>query len=186
MNSSIKPQARSNELVISQLPDELLVYDLTAHKAYCLNRPAATVWNLCDGDHTVSELTDKSAKALNTSLDEEVVLLTLAELEKFGLLQTAVKRAAGENLITRRELTRRLGIAAVMAFPVITAVIAPTAAQAASLQSEGASCSLSGECASGCCDPVAGQCASVEVCDTGARSITIKRTNSENGGAVNR
>jgi len=46
------PQARSEDLVIQDIGDEVLVYDLTRHKAHCLNRTAALVWRKCDGTRT--------------------------------------------------------------------------------------------------------------------------------------
>ena len=170
MNDSMKPLARSQELLIKELPDELLIYDLIRHKAYCLNKSAAVVWNLCDGKNTIVELTHKSAKALNGSINEETVWLALEELEKSALLKTPIKRAGGKERITRRELARRLGIAAA-SIPLITAIIAPTSAHAASLRQNGESCSLSEECFSGCCDPVSSVCEDASVCGAFYRQI---------------
>ena len=41
---ALMPRARQDELVVEELPDETLVYDLKRHKARCLNRTAALVW----------------------------------------------------------------------------------------------------------------------------------------------
>ena len=53
MNNSANNQqtalARHDELVVQELPDEVLVYDLRKHKAHCLNQTAAFVWNHCNG-----------------------------------------------------------------------------------------------------------------------------------------
>ena len=44
------PQARpSTDFVVERLADEVLVYDLSAHRAHCLSPAAARVWALCDG-----------------------------------------------------------------------------------------------------------------------------------------
>jgi hypothetical protein len=43
------PHARSEGLVIRELPEETLVYDLKRHRAHCLNPTAARVWSYCDG-----------------------------------------------------------------------------------------------------------------------------------------
>ena len=40
----MKPRARTEGLVVTELPDELLVYDLERHRAYCLNPTAALVF----------------------------------------------------------------------------------------------------------------------------------------------
>ncbi len=48
------PLARKNELIIQELPEELLVYDLARHKAHCLNKTSAFIWKHCDGETTVA------------------------------------------------------------------------------------------------------------------------------------
>lgn len=50
------PQARTDDLVINELSDEVLVYDLQRDKAHCLNAAAASVWKQCDGRTTVAEI----------------------------------------------------------------------------------------------------------------------------------
>lgn len=42
-NSQQRPLARSEGLVIQEMPDEVLVYDLETNKAHCLNETAAFV-----------------------------------------------------------------------------------------------------------------------------------------------
>ena len=58
MRSQI-PQARDEGLVIQELPDEVLVYDLDRHRSHCLNHTASAVWRLCDGQKSVSEIAQK-------------------------------------------------------------------------------------------------------------------------------
>ena len=182
MKDYTKPKARMDKLVINQLPDELLVYDLKSHKAYCLNATAAAVWNLCDGSQTTTQLATKLAtKSTSEAADaanEAIVNLALDELEKFNLLESSMDSRAEKppvkKLITRRDAVRALGAATVL-LPAITMIVAPTAAQTGSLKPNGASCALSDECASGCCDPVESVCAPIEDC--GARGVRIKRQN---------
>ena len=50
------PRARTDGLVINELTDEVLVYDLKRDKAHCLNAAAASVWKQCDGRTTVAEI----------------------------------------------------------------------------------------------------------------------------------
>lgn len=171
MKDYTKPKARMDELVVHQLPDELLIYDLKSHKAYCLNAAAAVVWNLCDGSQTTSELATKLAtKSKNKAADaanEALVNLALDELEKFNLLEPSMDNRAEKppvkKLITRRDAVRALGAATVL-LPTITMIVAPTAAQTRSLQPDRASCTLSEDCASGCCDPVVSICTNIENC----------------------
>ena len=47
------PRARKEGLVVQDMPDELLVYDVDRHKAHCLNQTAALVWKRCDGKTSV-------------------------------------------------------------------------------------------------------------------------------------
>ena len=51
---ALMPRARQDELVVEELPDETLVYDLKRHKAHCLNRTSALVWQHCDGRTSVA------------------------------------------------------------------------------------------------------------------------------------
>ena len=43
-------------MIVEELQDETLVYDLNRHKARCLKRTAALVWGRCDGRTSVSEV----------------------------------------------------------------------------------------------------------------------------------
>ena len=63
------PKARKERLLLHELPEELLVYDLERHKASCLNRMAMLTWRRCDGRATVPEI----AEALQAPVDERVV-----------------------------------------------------------------------------------------------------------------
>ena len=50
------PCRREKDLIVRQLSDETLVYDLKRDKAHCLNPTAAAVWRHCDGRTSVSQL----------------------------------------------------------------------------------------------------------------------------------
>jgi hypothetical protein len=53
MANGFKPLARREKLVVQNLGDETLIYDLDENRAYCLNETAARVWQFCDGEKTV-------------------------------------------------------------------------------------------------------------------------------------
>jgi hypothetical protein len=55
------PRARTDGLVVKELTDEVLVYDLKRDKAHCLNLAAAAVWKLCDGRSTAAEIASRVA-----------------------------------------------------------------------------------------------------------------------------
>ena len=63
-----KPIARKQGLVIQDLPDEVLVYDLDRDRAHCLNTTAAFVWQHCDGKSTVGEIAAKLAQSAEFDL----------------------------------------------------------------------------------------------------------------------
>ena len=118
-------------MVSHETSDELLVYDLKRHKAHCLNRSAALVWKYCDGQTSVKELTRRLEKEMDAPVDEEVVWLALERLGKAHLLRERAARANGPSGLSRREVVRKLSMAAAIALPAVTSIIAPTAVQAA-------------------------------------------------------
>jgi Coenzyme PQQ synthesis protein D (PqqD) len=133
---SLTPTARKDELVIRELADELLVYDLKRHKAHCLNLTAAAVWKQCDGKTSIKAITRSLAKELQAPVDERLVHLALEQLSKFQLLdetETLPPLPSPEPARTsRREMMRTLGAAAAVALPLIVSISAPTSVQAAS------------------------------------------------------
>ena len=101
-----KPRARSDDLVIEEVDDELLVYDSTNKRGHCLGATAARVWRACDGYSDVSALSEA------LELDAEVVSQALDELDALELLDTqgvkVVQAGSGNgDGLTRRQLARR-------------------------------------------------------------------------------
>ncbi len=146
--TSIQPRARKAELIIKEMPDEVLVYDLIRDKAHCLNRTAALVWNYCDGKTSVEKITGRLSKELKAPVDERVVWLALNQLDKNHLLEERVVPPAMLAGINRREVIRALSVAAVVAVPVITSIVAPTPAQAVTCTSgnQGDPCNSTLDC----------------------------------------
>lgn len=137
-----RPKARRQQLLIKQVAEETMVYDLDRTRAHCLNPTAAFIWKQCDGQTTVDEiarllqrgLADHQSSAAEANLElasaRDIVSFALAELGERHLLdQNAV---ANGNGLTRRDLMRKVGVAAAIALPAIWSITAPTAAQAAS------------------------------------------------------
>jgi hypothetical protein len=128
------PLARRDELVVQELPEEILVYDLRQHKAHCLNKSAAFIWEQCDGATSVSELTQRVRVAFQSPIDENMVWNTLDRLSEANLLAQSVKRSnAAGRFRSRRAVLGKLGAAATLALPLVTTVIAPMAVQAATI-----------------------------------------------------
>ena len=128
----IVPAARKDELLIQEVPGETLVYDLKSHQAHCLNHTAALVWKHCDGRLTVAQVAERLERELKSPVSEEVVRLALDQLEKSDLLEAGASVPAGFRPVSRRALIRSLGVATAIAVPLVTSIVAPTAAQTAS------------------------------------------------------
>lgn len=132
MSERYLPAARKSKLVVRELADEVLVYDSDSHRAHCLNHTAALVWKNCDGRTSVSGIAERVGEQLSFPVPEDVVWLALDQLTEFDLLAPASSRPAGSNQVSRREMLRRLGVAAAISLPLVTSVVSPTAAHAQS------------------------------------------------------
>jgi hypothetical protein len=141
------PLARQTGLIIKEIPGELLIYDSDRERALCLNRAAASVWKHCDGKTTPARMARVIEQELQIEEGEDIVALALEKLQESHLL---IGKAAEGRGLSRRELMGRIGIAA--AVPIISLVLVPTAkAGTASCTPNEGSCTLNGDCCSGCC-----------------------------------
>jgi hypothetical protein len=127
----MKPEKRRQGLLITPLEDEVLVYDLERHRAHCLNRAAAFVFERCDGEASVRELAGAFHEAGLGPAEEAVVWLALERLDKAKLLATPLGDARGASRLSRRELIRRAAVLTGLLLPAVTSVLAPTPAEAA-------------------------------------------------------
>lgn len=126
------PLARTESLIVRELQDEMLVYDLSRHDAYCLNGPAALVWKHCDGRKGVRDVAHILEMNFGSEGAEDIVWFALDRLRKARLLVNGPAHREHPAPLSRRDLMRKLGIASVLAIPVITSIVAPQAAQAQS------------------------------------------------------
>jgi hypothetical protein len=128
------PCARKNEVVSQKLAEETMVYDQISHRAHVLNQTLALVWESADGQNSIDEIAQILHRQLGLPADRSVVLLALQELSESGLLQEPVQAEVGPERLTRRHVARRLALAGASAalVPLVTSVLAPTPAMAAS------------------------------------------------------
>lgn len=155
----ILPNARKENLVIEELSDELLIYDLKCHKAHCLNQPAALVWEHCDGQTPVKQLVEILRTEFSFRMDEEMVWLALYQLSKVRLLEEGAISARRQERIRRRDMIRTIGLTATAGLPFVISIIAPRAIQAGTCSCEspfeccfsGCPCRLNKQCCSGVC-----------------------------------
>ena len=126
-----RPRARTEDLVIKALPDEVLVHDLARHRTHCLNRSAAAVWRLCNGQRTPAEIARALAQAPEGRWSDEAVRLALDELGRAHLLTDVLTGHRDAGGVTRRQTLQRLAAAAVVV-PTVATIVAPRAADAQS------------------------------------------------------
>lgn len=147
-----RPKKRSEHLVVDELPDEVLVYDLDRHKAHCLNKTAALVWQHCDGKTTTTQIAQHLSSELKTPFSEDLVWLALRQLEKLHLLEQPILLPSKFVGIGRREMVRTLGIAAVVAVPLVTSIVSPRPAEAGTCAARGENCMVKSCCAGSTCN----------------------------------
>lgn len=150
MNNSQKPLARKDNLVLQEMPEELLVYDLDTNKAHCLNQSAAFVWKSCNGDNNITDITKLFTQKENKQVDENIIWLAIDQLNEKGLFQNEVFISNGGE--TRRSVIKKIGMAAVIALPVVASLTAPTSVLAATscLCTTNANCTGQAGCPATC------------------------------------
>lgn len=126
------PLAKRKGVYVEKVADEVILYEKATHKAHCLNKTAATVWEHADGNHSVDDLASVLEATLKLPKDRDVVLLALRQLEAAGLMKVEVVEDSAKP--SRRQIGRKLAMAGVSAslMPVIASVLAPTPAMASS------------------------------------------------------
>jgi hypothetical protein len=173
--STHDPMARSEDLIVQEVDNEVLVYDEVYARAHCLSADAARVWRACDGQTSESGLQEK------LGLSAETVVRALAELEEKELLAAGPDEGEGA---TRREFglkAAKMGAVAAAA-PMIFSIVAPTPAAAATPTEaqcnyySGKSCdACQGICGCCCCcqgcskttnSPACKMCSAIRTCPT--------------------
>jgi hypothetical protein len=120
------PKARTENIVVQNLRDEVLIYDTITNQAFCLNETSSKVFNHCDGATSFEELKRKYR------FTDELIYLAIDELKAKNLLDSAANYETPFAGMNRREVIRQVGFATMIALPFISSMIAPTAANAGS------------------------------------------------------
>ena len=144
--------ARTEQLVVRTADAETLVYDLNTNEAYLLNETSALVWQLCDGTRDVSTISREVAGKFNQKANEDLIWLALDQLKTKKLLADADRILIPFAGSSRREAIKSIGLATMLALPVISALVAPQAAHAASgCGQDGQTCSADPNYTQGTC-----------------------------------
>ena len=158
-SGAFRPQGRRDGLLVTQVGDEIVVYDGNAHQAHTLNRTAALLWEQADGHTSVDEMSALLGDELGVPGGVSLVWVALESLRKAGLVASEgwPERNPGGGM-SRRQALRALGVGAgvALAVPVVESVTVPVAAQTVSCTN---CCRCRGEpdtdvCASGAGAPV--------------------------------
>jgi len=166
--------ARDEELVIQELPDEVLVYDLKNHKAHCLNGTAAFVWNHCDGKSSAGDIAKLMETEWRTPVSEDAVWFALDKLGKAELLQERITLPPSKAGMSRRSAVRRLGFGALLAVPVVMSIVTPTAAALGTVPLVCQSCVKKNNTSANCpaeCSAICGTCYDNSGCGQGQATV---------------
>lgn len=115
--------ARQTGLVIQEVTDEVLVYDLDLDKAHCLNSSAAFVWKCCDGKNSILDIVRQFESDGRGKVTEDFVWLGIDKLIENGLLQNEVSPKFHRR--SRRQVLKTIGMASVVALPIIASLVNP-------------------------------------------------------------
>lgn len=152
MPKAIFPDARSEELVITELDGEILVYDKARDKAHCLNQTAALAWKFSNGERSVSDIAQAMQKELQVPVDEQIVWFALGQLEQDHLLRDEIALPRILASVTRREFVKQMGVAAlVISVPRVISMTAPESSLTLSCLANGQPCTSGTQCCSGLC-----------------------------------
>lgn len=148
------PKARMENIVVQELDNELLIYNLISNKALCLNETSKLVWQACDGKTSATEISEIIGQKLNSPINEDLIWLALDILKKENLIENGEQFSNYFAGMSRREVIRKVGLGTMIALPVIASVIAPSsvfAASCAGMTAEFSPCSGDTDCTTCCC-----------------------------------
>ena len=174
MEKQTKPLSRQSGIVVQEAKGELLIYDLKINKAYCLNKTSAMVYQLCDGNNAISDFSKELSKKLKLTVTDDLIWLAIDQFREVDLLSNTEEIKTKFEGLSRRDVIKKVGFASMVALPVISSLVAPTPAMAASCVGSGtfppnsftgASCVCGPGVPASCCQP---QCdANASTCCSG-------------------
>jgi Coenzyme PQQ synthesis protein D (PqqD) len=142
------PKSKIENIVVQDFENEVLIYDLTINKAFCLNSTSAKVYQLCDGRNSIVDIAELLSRQLNEPITEDLIWLALDGLKKENLLEKSESFEINFNGLNRRQVIKKIGFASMIALPVIASVVAPSVAMAQSLGGVSALCTSPSDCVS--------------------------------------
>lgn len=144
------PLSRRDNLVVQEMDNEILIYDLKENRAFCLNETSALIWQLCDGSKSAAEISQQVSRKLKESATEDLVWLALDQLKKEQLIDNSVELDNYFAGMSRREVIKKVGLGTMVALPVIASLAAPMAVEAQTCIGGVGSVALAGACTQNC------------------------------------
>ncbi len=81
---------RNPDITLQDMDDEVLLYSTEAEAVHVLNPTARCIWDLCDGEHTITDIEQSLRASFAIPAEHDVaadIRQTLAVLAGKGLLQ---------------------------------------------------------------------------------------------------
>jgi len=146
------PKARNRDLLIEDVGDELLIFDIGSNRAHCLNGSAAAIWQHCDGTRSIATLAEHLFPGLEPTDGQRLIGVGVARLRRRRLVENSTTDASVD--LSKRHMVKKMAIlaaAAGFAAPIVSSVLAPTPAHAFTCLGRGMPCMANGQCCSGLC-----------------------------------
>ncbi len=142
------PLLRTEQILVQEVGDELIIYDRKSCTSHCLNQIAARVWHYCNGHNTVEDIAKLLEKELELSPNqtselgvakenvnsEVLVWQALEEFERYQLLQEYIQPGAAS--LSRRKAIKKAaiggGVVLGALLPMIRSIVVPTPVMAKS------------------------------------------------------
>jgi len=122
-------KARTERILIEDVGQECIVYDLDTKKAHCLNSSLKWIWSQCDGSRRTEEIAADFERKFESDDAGAHVRAGLEQLAAVNLLAGDIQASdLGQPQVTRRNVLT----AASLAVPVLTSILVPTPAAAKS------------------------------------------------------
>ncbi|HUQ19166.1 MAG TPA: hypothetical protein VM099_06100 [Gemmatimonadaceae bacterium] len=135
-----------------RLEEQSLVYDPREDKVHLLDPTTACILDLLEeGGWSRERMKTEVSRRLNIDATDEVIALSLDELRKADVIETAEPVVSD---MARRDMLRKIGIvgATALAVPIITTLTAtPAYAVCTGRLPQGSACVAGSQCCSGAC-----------------------------------
>jgi hypothetical protein len=131
-----RPLARTEDILSEEVSGECVLYDRRRKKAHNLNSTLTWIWQKCDGQSSIEEISAAFEQQFVVTNGLSTVLNGLKQLEACNLLESPIDVA--EFAPATVPLSRRSVVAAgSVLFPALVSVLAPTPAAAKSKPDDG-------------------------------------------------